>query len=52
MNVELILREMTTDAQVQALESGALDIGFVLPPVDRPGLSRRVMATGNVPAAA
>jgi DNA-binding transcriptional LysR family regulator len=36
--VELILREMTTDAQVQALESGALDIGFVLPPVDRPGL--------------
>ena len=39
--VELILREMTTDAQVEALENGTLDIGFVLPPLERPGLVYR-----------
>jgi DNA-binding transcriptional LysR family regulator len=42
--VELILREMTTDAQVEALESGTLDIGFVLPPLDRPGLVYRAVS--------
>ncbi len=42
--VELILREMTTDAQIEALEGGAIDIGFVLPPLDRPGLVYRAVS--------
>ncbi|MCL4746690.1 MAG: LysR family transcriptional regulator [Burkholderiaceae bacterium] len=38
-DVELVLREMTTDAQLEELGQGSLDIGFVLPPVQRPDLA-------------
>jgi DNA-binding transcriptional LysR family regulator len=32
--VDVVLREMVTSAQVEALASGVLDVGFVRPPVD------------------
>ncbi len=38
-DVELVLREMTTDAQLEELAGGSLDIGFVLPPIQRPELA-------------
>jgi DNA-binding transcriptional LysR family regulator len=41
--VRLSLREMTSDAQVQALIDGSLDAGFVLPPIMRPELSYRAV---------
>lgn len=34
-DVDIVLREMVTSAQVEALGSGILDVGFVRPPVDR-----------------
>ncbi|MGE0803658.1 MAG: LysR family transcriptional regulator [Lautropia sp.] len=39
--VRLHLAEMTSDAQVQALQGGLLDAGFVLPPVVPAGLAYR-----------
>lgn len=33
-DVDIVLREMVTNAQVEALGSGVLDVGFIRPPVD------------------
>jgi DNA-binding transcriptional LysR family regulator len=42
--IGLVLREMTSDAQFDALRDGELDAGFALPPVPHRGLSwRRVL---------
>lgn len=37
--VNLTLRESTTDAQMQDLVAGRIDVGFLLPPVTDPSLS-------------
>jgi DNA-binding transcriptional LysR family regulator len=36
--IELVLREMVTSDQIEALESGQIDVGLVRPPVARPEL--------------
>lgn len=42
--IGLTLREMTSDAQFDALRDGELDAGFALPPVPHPGLGwKRVL---------
>jgi DNA-binding transcriptional LysR family regulator len=37
--VDLHLRELTTAAQLRQLESGQIDVGFIRPASDRPGLT-------------
>jgi DNA-binding transcriptional LysR family regulator len=37
--VDLHLRELTTAAQLRQLESGQIDVGFIRPASDRPGLA-------------
>ncbi|MDB5672845.1 MAG: LysR family transcriptional regulator [Alphaproteobacteria bacterium] len=50
-NVELELREMVTDDQVEALITGLIDIGFLRPPIERQEFeSRRVLSEGLVAA--
>ncbi|MBI1397467.1 MAG: LysR family transcriptional regulator [Betaproteobacteria bacterium] len=41
--VRLALREATTDVQLESLLSGTIDVGFVLPPVDLPGIAYRAV---------
>lgn len=36
--VNLTLRESTTDAQIEDLRAGRIDVGFVLPPINEPAL--------------
>ncbi|MEX0960052.1 MAG: LysR substrate-binding domain-containing protein [Burkholderiales bacterium] len=36
--VDLTLKEATTDTQIEELMNGRLDVGFVLPPINEPGL--------------
>lgn len=36
--VNLILRELTTDAQIEDLVNGRIDVGFLLPPIAEPAL--------------
>lgn len=40
-DVRLVLREMVTTAQIDALAGGDLDLGIVRPPVSRPGILGR-----------
>ena len=42
-HVDLVLREMGTADQVEAIASGDIDLGFVRPPVTRAGLASRVV---------
>jgi DNA-binding transcriptional LysR family regulator len=42
-HVDLVLRELVTAGQVEAIASGDLDLGFVRPPVIRAGLVSRVV---------
>jgi DNA-binding transcriptional LysR family regulator len=42
-HVDLVLRELVTADQVEAIASGDLDLGFVRPPVVRAGLLSRVV---------
>lgn len=42
-HVDLILRELVTSDQVEAIASGDMDLGFVRPPVTRAGLVSRVV---------
>lgn len=52
-DVDIVLREMVTSAQVEALGSGVLDVGFVRPPVDqRRFASREHLSEGFVAALA
>jgi DNA-binding transcriptional LysR family regulator len=37
-DVQVTLRDMSTPAQIEALERGTIDVGFVRLPVERPGL--------------
>jgi DNA-binding transcriptional LysR family regulator len=42
-HVDLVLREMVTADQLEAIASGDIDLGFVRPPVTRAGLLSRVV---------
>jgi DNA-binding transcriptional LysR family regulator len=42
-HVDLVLRELVTAGQVEAIAAGDIDLGFVRPPVTRPGLRSRVV---------
>src|SRR5580704_15973695 len=42
-HVDLVLRELVTADQVEAIASGDIDLGFVRPPVIRAGLQSRVV---------
>jgi DNA-binding transcriptional LysR family regulator len=42
-HVDLVLRELVTADQVEAIAAGDIDLGFVRPPVTRPGLRSRVV---------
>jgi DNA-binding transcriptional LysR family regulator len=42
-HVDLVLRELVTADQVEAIAAGDIDLGFVRPPVTRPGLVSRVV---------
>jgi DNA-binding transcriptional LysR family regulator len=42
-HVDLVLRELVTADQVEAIAAGDLDLGFVRPPVTRAGLLSRVV---------
>jgi len=54
-HLDLVLRELVTADQVEAIASGDLDLGFVRPPVTRTGLLSRIVQTERlllaVPAA-
>jgi len=43
-DVGLSLRELSVDAQIEGLLSGALDVGILRPPIDTPGLRLAAMA--------
>ncbi|UDF05004.1 LysR family transcriptional regulator [Asticcacaulis sp. AND118] len=50
-NIELDLREMVSNQQVEALQTGLIDIGFVRQPLDRHAFdSERVVSEGLVAA--
>jgi len=51
-HVDLVLREMVTAAQVEAIASGDVDLGFVRPPVTRAGLVSRVVQSERMLLAA
>jgi DNA-binding transcriptional LysR family regulator len=42
-DVELGLRELPPQTQIESLKDGRIDVGFLRAPVDDPGLSRRVV---------
>jgi DNA-binding transcriptional LysR family regulator len=42
-HVDLVLRELVTAGQVEAIAAGDIDLGFVRPPVTRSGLESRVV---------
>ncbi len=42
-HVDLVLRELVTSGQLEAIAAGDLDLGFVRPPVTRAGLLSRVV---------
>ena len=42
-HVDLVLRELVTTDQVEAIAAGDIDLGFVRPPVTRAGLASRVV---------
>ena len=42
-HVDLVLRELVTAEQVEAIAAGDIDLGFVRPPVTRAGLVSRVV---------
>ena len=44
-HLDLVLRELVTADQVEAIASGDLDLGFVRPPVTRTGLLSRIVQT-------
>ena len=49
--VKLVLQEATSDVLLAALRQGELDVGFVLPPVDAPGLEYVPLAHDTLIAA-
>jgi len=51
-HVDLVLREMVTADQVEAIASGDIDLGFVRPPVTRAGLLSRVVQSERLLLAA
>lgn len=50
--VDLVLRELVTADQVEAIALGDIDLGFVRPPVTRAGLRSRVVQTERLLLAA
>jgi DNA-binding transcriptional LysR family regulator len=42
-DVKVVLREMVSSAQIDAISSGELDLGLVRPDVTRPGIASRVI---------
>jgi DNA-binding transcriptional LysR family regulator len=51
-HVDLVLRELVTADQVEAVAAGDIDLGFVRPPVTRAGLASRVVHTERLLLAA
>ncbi len=51
-HVDLVLRELVTADQVEAIAAGDIDLGFVRPPVTRAGLVSRVVHTERLLLAA
>jgi DNA-binding transcriptional LysR family regulator len=51
-HVDLVLRELVTADQVEAIASGDIDLGFVRPPVNRAGLDSRVVQSERLLLAA
>jgi DNA-binding transcriptional LysR family regulator len=51
-HVDLVLREMVTADQVEAIAAGDIDLGFVRPPVTRAGLASRVVQSERLVLAA
>jgi DNA-binding transcriptional LysR family regulator len=51
-HVDLILREMVTSDQLEAIASGDIDLGFVRPPVTQAGLVSRVVQSERLLLAA
>jgi DNA-binding transcriptional LysR family regulator len=51
-HVDLVLRELVTAGQVEAIAAGDIDLGFVRPPVTRAGLASRVVHTERLLLAA
>jgi DNA-binding transcriptional LysR family regulator len=51
-HVDLVLRELVTADQVEAIASGDMDLGFVRPPVIRAGLLSRVVQSERLLLAA
>ena len=51
-HVDLVLRELVTADQVEAIASGDIDLGFVRPPVTRAGLLSRVVQSERLLLAA
>lgn len=51
-HVDLVLRELVTADQVEAIASGDIDLGFVRPPVTRPTLLSRIVQSERLLLAA
>ncbi|MGH3245941.1 MAG: LysR substrate-binding domain-containing protein [Trebonia sp.] len=51
-HVDLVLRELVTADQVEAIAAGDIDLGFVRPPVTRAGLRSRVVQSERLLLAA
>jgi DNA-binding transcriptional LysR family regulator len=51
-HVDLVLRELVTADQVEAIASGDIDLGFVRPPITRSGLLSRVVQSERLLLAA
>jgi DNA-binding transcriptional LysR family regulator len=51
-HVDLVLRELVTSDQVEAIAAGDIDLGFVRPPVTRAGLTSRVVQSERLLLAA
>jgi DNA-binding transcriptional LysR family regulator len=51
-HVDLVLRELVTADQVEAIAAGDIDLGFLRPPVSRAGLMSRVVHTERLLLAA
>ena len=47
-HVDLVLRELVTADQVEAIAAGDLDLGFLRPPVTRAGLESRVVQSEHL----
>ena len=50
-NIALVLQEMVSDDQLEALQAGRIDVGFLRPPIDRNAFSARRVVRERLMAA-